>query len=57
MDPELQRDIASKGGIEAHASGNAYEWDSEQAAAAGSKGGREAARRKRERRERRLLPQ
>lgn len=39
MDPEKQREIASKGGKAAHASGNAHEWDSEEAREAGRKGG------------------
>jgi general stress protein YciG len=39
MDPEKQREIASKGGREAHASGNAHEFDSEEARRAGQKGG------------------
>lgn len=37
MDPERQREIASKGGRAAHQSGNAYEFDSEKARAAGIK--------------------
>jgi general stress protein YciG len=39
MDPEKQREIASKGGKAAHASGNANEFDSESAREAGRKGG------------------
>ncbi|MDP9249071.1 MAG: KGG domain-containing protein [bacterium] len=39
MDEEKQREIASKGGKAAHASGNAHEFDSEEARAAGRKGG------------------
>lgn len=35
MDPERQREIASKGGRAAHESGHAHEWDSEEAAEAG----------------------
>jgi general stress protein YciG len=35
MDPERQHEIASKGGRAAHESGNAHEWDSEEAAEAG----------------------
>lgn len=35
MDPERQREIASKGGRAAHESGNAHEWDSDEAAQAG----------------------
>jgi hypothetical protein len=36
MDPERQREIASEGGRAAHASGNAHEFDSEEARRAGS---------------------
>ena len=39
MDPEQQREIASKGGQAAHQSGNAHEWDSEEAKEAGRLGG------------------
>lgn len=39
MDPEKQREIASKGGKAAHAKGTAHEFTSEEAAAAGRKGG------------------
>ena len=39
MDEEKQREIASKGGKAAHASGNAHEFDSEEAREAGRKGG------------------
>jgi general stress protein YciG len=39
MDPERQREIASEGGRAAHASGNAHEFDSREAAEAGRKGG------------------
>ena len=39
MDREKQRQIASKGGRAAHASGTAHEWTSEEARAAGRKGG------------------
>lgn len=39
MDPERQREIASKGGKAAHKSGNAHEFDSEEAREAGRKGG------------------
>jgi uncharacterized protein len=39
MDPERQREIASKGGKAAHESGNAHEFDSEEAREAGRKGG------------------
>ncbi|MDP2261910.1 MAG: KGG domain-containing protein [Hydrogenophaga sp.] len=37
MDPQRQREIASEGGKAAHASGNAHEFTSEEARAAGSK--------------------
>lgn len=37
MDPAKQREIASLGGRAAHASGNAHEFTSEEARAAGSK--------------------
>lgn len=40
MDPEKQREIASKGGKAAHSKGRAHEWNSEEAKAAGSKGGK-----------------
>jgi uncharacterized protein len=36
MDPQRQREIASEGGRAAHASGNAHEFDSEEARRAGS---------------------
>ncbi len=39
MDPEKQREIASKGGKAAHQSGNANEFTSEEAREAGRKGG------------------
>ena len=39
MDPQRQREIASEGGRAAHASGNAHEFTSEEARAAGRKGG------------------
>ena len=39
MDPEKQREIASEGGRASHASGNAHEFDSEEAREAGRKGG------------------
>jgi general stress protein YciG len=38
MDPEKQREIASKGGKVAHESGHAHEFDSEEAKKAGEKG-------------------
>jgi general stress protein YciG len=39
MDAQKQREIASKGGKAAHESGNAHEFTSEDARAAGRKGG------------------
>ncbi|MDB5868452.1 MAG: hypothetical protein JWP96_784 [Polaromonas sp.] len=39
MDPERQRKIASEGGKAAHASGNAHEFNADEARAAGRKGG------------------
>lgn len=39
MDPIQQREIASKGGRAAHASGKAHQFTSEEAAEAGRKGG------------------
>ncbi|MDB5932402.1 MAG: hypothetical protein JWR60_4109 [Polaromonas sp.] len=39
MDPERQREIASEGGKAAHQSGNAHEFNSEEAREAGRKGG------------------
>lgn len=47
MDPERQRQIASMGGRAAHESGNAHEFTTEEARAAGRKGG-EAVSRNRE---------
>jgi general stress protein YciG len=44
MDPERQREIASEGGRAAHASGNAHEFTSEEARAAGRKGGESRGR-------------
>jgi general stress protein YciG len=40
MDPELQREIASRGGKAAHEKGTAHEFDSAEAQAAGAKGGK-----------------
>ena len=40
MDPEKQREIASKGGKAAHDKGTAHEFDSQEAAEAGAKGGK-----------------
>jgi len=42
MDPEQQKAIARKGGIAAHESGHAHEWDREQAREAGRRGGKRA---------------
>lgn len=39
MDPEKQREIASKGGKAAHAKGTAHEFSADEARAAGRKGG------------------
>lgn len=39
MDPEKQREIASKGGKASHEKGNANEFDSESGSEAGSQGG------------------
>jgi general stress protein YciG len=39
MDPEKQREIASKGGRAAHVQGTAHEWNSDEAREAGRKGG------------------
>lgn len=39
MDEEKQREIASKGGKEAHRQGTAHEFDSEEARESGKKGG------------------
>lgn len=39
MNPDKQREIASKGGKAAHQSGNAHEFTSEEAREAGRKGG------------------
>lgn len=44
MDEEKQRQIASEGGRAAHQSGNAHEFDSEEAREAGRKGGEASAR-------------
>ena len=39
MNPDKQREIASKGGRAAHVQGTAHEWTSDEARAAGRKGG------------------
>ncbi len=44
MDPERQREIASKGGRAAHAKGTAHEWSSDEARVAGRKGGEAVSR-------------
>jgi len=44
LDPELQREIASKGGKAAHAQGKAYEFTPEKAREAGKKGGEAVSR-------------
>ncbi|MDE2188656.1 MAG: general stress protein [Patescibacteria group bacterium] len=46
MDEEKQRDIASKGGKAAHASGHAHEFTSEEAREAGRKGGQNSHKQK-----------
>lgn len=44
MDPEKQREIASKGGRASHEKGTAHEFTSEEAREAGRKGGRSSRR-------------
>jgi len=44
MDPEAQREIARRGGRAAHESGNAHEFNSQEAAVAGRKGGEEVSK-------------
>ncbi len=44
MDPERQKEIASKGGRAAHAKGTAHEWSREEARTAGRKGGEVVSR-------------
>lgn len=46
MEPERQRQLASKGGKLAHQQGKAHEWTREEARAAGRKGGAAAAHRR-----------
>ena len=48
MDPQRQREIASRGGKAAHQKGTAHEWTSEEAREAGRKGGMASHRRKQE---------
>lgn len=43
MTPEKQREIASKGGLAAHAKGTAHQFTPEEAKAAGRKGGQSRA--------------
>ena len=44
MDPERQKEIASKGGRAAHAKGTAHEWSRDEARSAGRKGGEVVSR-------------
>ncbi len=44
MDPNRQREIASKGGRAAHAKGTAHEWSKDEARNAGRKGGEVVSR-------------
>lgn len=44
MDPERQREIASKGGRAAHEKGTAHEWSRDEARNAGRKGGEVVSR-------------
>jgi general stress protein YciG len=46
MDPNKQREIASKGGKAAHEKGTAHEWTKEEAREAGRKGGMVSRQRK-----------
>ena len=46
MDPQKQRDIASKGGKAAHRQGVAHEWTPDEARQAGRKGGESVSRNK-----------
>jgi len=46
MNPERQREIAREGGRAAHLSGNAHEFTSEEARAAGRKGGQASSKRR-----------
>lgn len=45
MDPQKQREIASKGGKAAHQKGSAHEFNSQEARQAGKKGGQSSGRR------------
>ena len=44
MDPDRQREIASKGGKAAHRKGTAHQWSADEARAAGRKGGTAVSR-------------
>lgn len=46
MDAAKQREIASKGGKAAHASGHAHQWNSDEARQAGRKGGQASGRKR-----------
>ena len=46
MNPERQREIASRGGRAAHEKGVAHRWDRQQAMTAGKKGGQASGRRR-----------
>jgi general stress protein YciG len=46
LTPERRKEISSKGGKSAHASGRAHKWTSEEASEAGRKGGKVSKRRK-----------
>ena len=46
MDPQKQREIASKGGKAAHQQGVAHEWTTEEARMAGRKGGEAVSKNK-----------
>ena len=46
MNPDKQREIASKGGRAAHEKGTAHEWTRDEAREAGRKGGRMTHRRR-----------
>ncbi len=48
LPPEQLREVASKGGKAAHASGNAHKWTPEQAREAGKKGAAARLRKMRE---------
>jgi uncharacterized protein len=44
MPPELRSAVARRGGIKAHASGHAHQWDIETAKVAGRRGGYESGK-------------